>query len=49
MVPVRVDGDPARWSVERGEIEWIDDGVYRSVAAPSFDLATALQIARSLR
>lgn len=38
-----------RWSSERGELEWIDHGTYRAVAAPAFGMATALRIARSLR
>jgi outer membrane lipoprotein-sorting protein len=48
VIGVTVDGVPARWSVERGELEWMDGGVYRAVSASSFDLATALAIARSL-
>jgi Putative zinc-finger len=48
-VAVSVEGTPARWSVERGELEWIDDGVYRAVSAPSFDLATALTVAEGLK
>lgn len=39
----------ARWSTERGELEWIDAGTYRSISVPSLDLEAALQIARSLR
>lgn len=49
LVAVDVDGSPGRWSMERGELEWIDDGVYRSIASPWFDLATMLDIAGSLR
>jgi hypothetical protein len=48
VIGVTVDGLAARWSVERGELEWMDGGVFRAVSAPSFDLATALAIARSL-
>ena len=44
-----LDGLEARWFSERGELEWIDEGVYRSVTVPSGDLATAYRIARSLR
>lgn len=44
-----LDGLEARWFSERGELEWIDAGVYRAVAVPSGDLATAYRIARSLR
>jgi outer membrane lipoprotein-sorting protein len=49
FVNVRVDGSVGRWSFERSELEWIDDGTYRSVAVPSGDLATALAIAEELR
>lgn len=49
IVGVGVGGEPARWSVDRGELEWVHGGVYRAVSAPSFDLATALEIARSMR
>ena len=41
---VEVDGRPARWSSERGELEWIDEG-YRAVAAPGLGLGTAVRIA----
>ena len=37
-----------RWFPERGEIDWIDDGTYTSILAPSFDLQTILKVARSL-
>ena len=46
---VRIGDAEGRWAAERGELEWIDDGTYRAVAAPSFGLPTALRIARSLR
>ncbi|MEA2477120.1 MAG: hypothetical protein QOC87_1319 [Actinomycetota bacterium] len=49
FVGVDVGSTRGRWSVESGDLEWIDHGVYRSVALPSFDLSTALQIATSLR
>jgi Putative zinc-finger len=44
-----LDGVAARWLLNRGQLEWIDEGVYRSVTVPSRDLATAHLIARSLR
>jgi len=44
-----LDGVAARWLLNRGQLEWIDEGVYRSVTVPSRDLATAFLIARSLR
>jgi hypothetical protein len=46
---VRVDGVAGRYSTERHELEWINNRTYRAVAAPSFDLATVLRIAESLR
>lgn len=44
-----LDGLQARWLLNRGQLEWIDGGVYRSVTVPSGDLSTAYSIARSLR
>ena len=49
FVVVNVGDVQARWSVERGELEWIEGGTYRAVAVPSSDLFTALQIAEGLR
>lgn len=50
VLGVHLRATTARWFPERGELEWIDDdGVYRSVTVDSFDLATAVRIARSLR
>ena len=46
---VSVAGLPGRWSEARGELEWLEGSVYRSVAAPSHSLGTALEIAESLR
>lgn len=43
------DLEKARWVPERGELEWIDGGVYRSVTVPSLDLQTAVRIAVSLQ
>lgn len=48
FVEVLVDGISARWSAERGELEWLDGRVYRSILAPSFDLPTVLEIARAV-
>jgi hypothetical protein len=43
-------GDVAgRWSSDRGVLEWIDGGVYRAVAAPSFGVRTALRIAEGMQ
>ncbi|MDQ3985866.1 MAG: anti-sigma factor [Actinomycetota bacterium] len=49
LVNVSVGDQTARWFPERGEVDWLEDGVYTTVAAPSFDLGTILQVARSLR
>ncbi|MGH2788652.1 MAG: zf-HC2 domain-containing protein [Actinomycetota bacterium] len=46
---VRVNGVAGRYSTERNELEWIKNGVYRAVAAPSFDLGVILRIAESLK
>ena len=46
---VSIDHTVGRWSQERGELEWIDGGIYRAVAAPSFDLRTVVRIAASLK
>lgn len=48
LLAVWVDGVLGRWSPERGELEWVEGGVYRAVAVPSFDVATALRIAEGL-
>jgi hypothetical protein len=37
-----------RWSSERGVLEWIDRGIYRAVAAPSFGARAALRIAEGM-
>jgi hypothetical protein len=44
-----LNGVEARWFPERGQLEWIDGNVYRSVTVPTGDLSTALLVARSLR
>lgn len=49
FMAVPISGGVGRWSVARGELEWIDEGVYRSVSVPSLDLDLALRIAASLR
>ncbi|MGH2754344.1 MAG: zf-HC2 domain-containing protein [Actinomycetota bacterium] len=46
---VRIGRLDARWSAERGELEWVDDRVYRAIAAPSLGRAEAELMARSLR
>lgn len=45
---VSIGAKVARWSAGRGELEWLDSGVYRAVVVPSGDLATALRIAHSM-
>ncbi len=47
-VVVRVGDVSARWSVERGELEFVDDGTYVSILVPSFDLDTAMSVAQDL-
>ena len=49
LVAVNVNGRTGRWSVERGELEWIDGAIYRAIAAPAFDLDTVLALAEGLR
>jgi outer membrane lipoprotein-sorting protein len=43
------DLSKARWFPQRGELEWIDRDIYRSVTVPSLDLQTAVRIAVSLK
>jgi hypothetical protein len=49
VTDVIVNGVRARWSSERGELEWRHGGTYRAVRAPSFDLSVATAIAEGLR
>lgn len=39
----------ARWSADRGELEWLAGSTYRAVLVPSGDLSTAIQIAEAMR
>jgi len=48
VLGVTVRRVPGRYSAERAELEWVEDGVYRSLQAPAFDLAGLLRIAASL-
>jgi hypothetical protein len=48
VLGVTVRGVPGRYSAERAELEWVEDGVYRSVQAPAFDLAGLLRIAETM-
>jgi hypothetical protein len=45
---VRVRGVIGRYSPARAELEWVEEGVYRSVSGPSMDLAGLLGVAESL-
>ncbi|HVF53083.1 MAG TPA: zf-HC2 domain-containing protein [Actinomycetota bacterium] len=47
-VVVEVGSSPARWSAERGELEWVDSRGYWAVAVPTFDLAVALAVSEAL-
>ena len=49
LISVRLGDTTARWSAERGELEWLDGTTYRAVAVPSFDLQTAVRIAQTMR
>lgn len=48
VLGVTVRGIAGRYSAERAELEWVEDGVYRSLQAAAFDLAGLLRIAASL-
>jgi hypothetical protein len=49
FLEIQLEGVTARWSTERGELEWTDGDVYRAIAVPSADLYTAVRIAEGLR
>ncbi|MCA1705194.1 MAG: hypothetical protein LC808_18825, partial [Actinobacteria bacterium] len=49
FVEIRLSSASARWSAERGELEWLEGHRYRAVAVPSADLYTAVRIAEGLR
>jgi anti-sigma factor RsiW len=48
VLGVTVRGVDGRYSAERSELEWVENGVYRSLQAGAFDLARLLRIAASL-
>lgn len=48
-VNLEVEGQPVRWFPRRGEIDWIEDGVYRAISAPSLPRAQTLAIVEGLR
>jgi hypothetical protein len=45
---VPLDGATARFTPSRGLLEWVADGTYRSVTAPTLDVATLVAVAGSL-
>ena len=45
---VAVGGTAGRWTPERGQLEWVDDGVYYSLDAPGLGLPELLLLAGSL-
>ncbi|MGH2725298.1 MAG: zf-HC2 domain-containing protein [Actinomycetota bacterium] len=48
VLAVRVRGVTGRYSPTRGELEWVEDGVYRSLGGTALDLGGLLAVARSL-
>ena len=48
VVGVRVRGVAGRYSAERAELEWVENGVYRSLRAAALDLAGLVRVAGSL-
>ena len=46
---VSLRGTLARWSPDEGRLEWIENGLYCSLAGPGFGLADLVSIAVSLR
>ena len=48
VLAVEVRGILGRYSPVRGELEWVEDGVYRSVGGTALDLAGLLKVAESL-
>jgi hypothetical protein len=48
VLAVRVRGLNGRYAPARGELEWVEDGVYRSLGGGALDLAGLLRVAESL-
>lgn len=48
VVAIRVRGLDGRYSPARGELEWVEDGVYRSLGGGALDLRGLLRVAESL-
>jgi hypothetical protein len=45
---VQVRGVEGRWTPDRSQLEWIEEGVYRSLDAPGLGLEALLAIAASI-
>jgi hypothetical protein len=45
---VTFDDLEARWAPETGQLEWLEQGTYRSITVPFADLSTAVAVARGL-
>ncbi|HZD17114.1 MAG TPA: hypothetical protein VE669_03130, partial [Actinomycetota bacterium] len=45
---VRIGGADGRWTPGRGRLEWVEDGVYRSLDAPGLGLGELLAVASSI-
>ncbi|HEX9123759.1 MAG TPA: zf-HC2 domain-containing protein [Actinomycetota bacterium] len=45
---VEVRGQVGRWTPDRHQLEWVEDGVYYSIDAPGLDLPGVLAVADSL-
>jgi hypothetical protein len=48
VLRVRLDGTIARYAPSRGELEWIEDGAYHRLTAPTLPLTALLRVALSL-
>jgi hypothetical protein len=49
VLAVEVRGILGRYSPVRGELEWVEDGVYRALGGTALDLAGLVRVAESLR
>jgi hypothetical protein len=49
VLAVRVRGLDGRYSPSRAELEWVEEGVYRSLGGGALDLSGLLRVADSLR
>ncbi|MGH2663785.1 MAG: hypothetical protein ACRDH8_13485 [Actinomycetota bacterium] len=48
VLAVVVRGQTGRYSPERGELEWVEDGIYRSLSGTALDLGGLVAVAESL-